>query len=60
MKSSDEPKGACPHADYFRNCSFEIDPAGKKAYRNDGYVGFSGQRFEKDVNGVNVENLVGL
>ena len=45
---------------YFHNCKFEIDPAGKKAYRNDGYVGFSGQRFENDVNGVNVENLIGL
>ena len=44
----------------FRNCRFELDPAGKAAYRNGGDLGFAFcQRFEDDVNGQNVENLVG-
>ena len=32
----------------------------QKAYRNDGLVGFSSQRWENDVNGMNIENLIGL
>ena len=44
---------------FFRNCNFELDPAGKKAYRNDGNLGFAScQRFEDDEEGLNVENLV--
>ncbi len=44
---------------FFSGCRFEIDPAGKKAYRNGGEVGFAFcQRFEGREHGKNVENLV--
>ena len=42
----------------FSNCRFEIDPAGKEAYRNGGEVGFAFcQRFKGREHGRNVENL---
>ncbi len=42
----------------FTGCRFEIDPAGKSAYRNGGEVGFAScQRFEGREHGKNVENL---
>ena len=42
----------------FRGCRFEIDPAGKAAYRNGGDVGFAAcQRFEKREHGRNVANM---
>ena len=43
---------------FFENCRFEIDPAGKSAYRNGGDVGFARvQRFEGREHGRNVENM---
>ena len=42
----------------FENCRFEIDPAGKSAYRNGGDVGFAFcQRFESDRHGANVTGM---
>ena len=42
----------------FSNCRFEIDPAGKEAYRNGGEVGFAFcQCFNGREHGRNVENL---
>lgn len=46
---------------FFDNCRFEIDPAGKSAYRNNGEVGFAFcQRFEDREHGANVANMKGL
>lgn len=43
----------------FDGCRFEIDPAGKSAYRNGGEVGFAScQRFEGREHGRNVENML--
>ncbi|MBQ3749497.1 MAG: hypothetical protein II863_18970, partial [Kiritimatiellae bacterium] len=43
---------------FFENCRFEIDPAGKSAYRNGGDVGFARvQRFEDREHGRNIENM---
>ena len=43
----------------FTGCRFEIDSAGKSAYRNGGEVGFAScQRFEGREHGKNVENLI--
>lgn len=43
---------------FFSDCLFEIDPAGKSAYRNNGEVGFAWcQRFENRVPDANVKNV---
>ena len=43
---------------FFENCRFDIDPAGKSAYRNGGDVGFARvQRFEDREHGRNIENM---
>ena len=46
---------------FFKGCRFELDPAGKSAYRNGGDVGFAAcQRFEGRKHGANVANMNGL
>ncbi len=46
---------------FFKGCRFELDPAGKAAYRNGGDVGFAAcQRFEGRKHGANVANMNGL
>ena len=43
---------------FFSDCRFELDPAGKSAYRNGGEAGFAScQRFNDREHGRNVENL---
>ena len=43
---------------FFDGCRFEIDPAGKSAYRNGGDVGFARcQRFNSREQGKNIENI---